>query len=283
MAITADRQVELQGLLMGPGTPYAFEDFNPRSFPDLATGDIGRPQRHGILSGRDLFRARRITGRINIIAAGKQAAISALDDLLGAWQPVQADVELLWRTGTDTYLAYGRPRLADVTNYPRVAAGTLPIDCRFLATDPLIYAYTEQTGETEYPAPTDFYLEEYTELYLDALTFGRVNIENTGNIGAPWSAEITGPWVNPQVQLIDPSLGFPPPLPALTLNLTLADGDVLFLDSKSELIYLNGVLRLDLIPLETAWFTVPPGEWALRFGGDSGTGTAEAWMRSTWL
>lgn len=281
--ITLDRQVELQGLLMGPGTPYSIELFNPRVFPDLATGDLGRPQRHGVLSGRDLLRARRIPAKINIVAAGKQAAIDALDALIAAWQPLETDVPLVWRSGEITYRAYGRPRLADVTNYARVVAGTLPIECRFLATDPYLYDNVEQNDDATFPDPTDFYTDEYTDLYEDPLTNGRMLFTNAGTQGASWQVEVTGPWTNPQIQLFDPSLPLPPPIGFLTLDVELDADDTLFIDQNREVIYLNGIIRLDLVELEDTWFTIPPGEWALRVTGEDGSGTAEAWMRSAWL
>lgn len=285
--ITLDRQVELQGLLMGPGTPYQFEAFNPWAYPDLTANELDRPQRHGVLTGRDLFRARRISGTINIIAGGKQTAIDAMHELLGAWQPVQTDVPLVFRAGARTYRVNGRPRLAE-PNAAKAPAGVITVEVRFLAADPFIYDNTEQTDDTGFPERSDLYDDQeggddYEDMYLDSLAHGRVTINNEGNTGAPWRAEFVGPWTRPTVQLLDGTLDYPPLVGALTVDVDLADGDVLTIDSNRELVHLNGAVRLDLSRLDLDWFTIPPGAWALRLDGDDGTGTGTAWTRSTWV
>lgn len=280
MTISADRQVELEGLLMGPGTSYAWEQFNPWDYPDLAANDMGLAQRHGVMSGSDLLRARRIGGILHVVTASKQATIDAFHTLVAAWQPQQTDVPLTFRAGSRTYRVNGRPRRA--AGDPRlIHGGAMRVECRFIATDPFLYDNTEQHAASAFPEPSDWYTDEYPDVYLDGLLDGRMPFNNIGTVDAPWIMEITGPWTNPRVQLLsldEPFVGWQFPI-----DVDLADGEVLRIESNRQLLWVDGVPRLDLLTIDQHWFGIPPGAWALRVDGDAGSGTVESWVRSTWL
>lgn len=275
--ITRDRQAELQGVLLGPGTSYQFEQFNPWGGLELVHADVGYSGRHGSVGGVDLARARRVPMVIHVLGSSKQAAIEAALELTGAFQPSDVDVPFVFRAGDDTYRLNGRPRLAEPD--PRmISTGTLKVPCRFIALDPRIYANTEQTGSTSFPTGGvgRTYDLTHDRVYGAAGSGGSISASNDGNTEAPWRLEITGPWVNPTITNVATD-------DQLALSISVGAGETLILDSLTESVLLGTAHRLNTIDAGSVWPTLAVGTNEIRIGGASGTGTATLFWRSAWL
>lgn len=277
--ITQSGQWELNGLLMGEGTVYRIlRGSTPHAFPDLRFSDLDRPSRPGLFAGDDLPGGRRVPLTIGIRSPSRAAARDALQDLQAAWGPGSVDVPLVWRDDLGTFRYVGRPRMAD-PDESKVAAGVVDVACRFLATFPYYLADGESSGNTGFPVggsgftfPVTFPL-----VFGAAGTGGVVNAANAGSVPVPWQASITGPWVNPTILHVASGR-------QLTINVTLATGEVLTVDSAAQSILLGGTAsRFSSLVQPAAWFELEPGSNEVRFGGASGTGSATLTWRSGWM
>jgi hypothetical protein len=89
---------------------------------------------------------------------------------------------------------------------------------------------------------------------------------NNGYAPVDWIAQVIGPVVNPRVNVAGG---------IVLLNVTLAAGDVGYLDSRRHTFILGGTVVNVIDPTSSVWRQLPPRTssiFALR--GDSGTGTA---------
>lgn len=146
--ITTDWQIELQGLLMGPGTSYVVRRFRPWSAPAIRTSVLDRPRDHGMTSaGKDYLGQRLVAAALYVDDPTDDT--EARQALAAAWGPVNAAVPLVWQEDGVKYRLVGKPQLAD----PDVAPG-IPTECRFLATDPRIYANDLTTVSLSLPTGT---------------------------------------------------------------------------------------------------------------------------------
>lgn len=269
--ITADWEVELQGLLMGGTSPFIIRRFKPWSAPTVDAGDRGRGGRGGLVAGRDLPRGRNVPLELYIDAGTESADLAARTDLAAAWGLVDVDVPLVWQEDGIKWRLNGRPRLADSDLAARV-----PTECRFVATDPTIYTNVESSAATTFPAggAGRTYPRTYPRVYGSPGTGGLVSAVNTGTAAVPWRAEITGPWVNPTILQVATGR-------QLTINVTLDAGEVLTVSSKPRSIVLGGTAsRYSSLVQPASWFDLQPGSNEIRFGGASGSGSALLAWRS---
>ena len=277
--ITETGQWELNGLLMGPGTDYnVMRETTPHAFPDVRVGDLDRAGSGGVLPGQDLLGGRRVLIQIGIRTATRAGARAALQTLMASWVPAPVDVPLVWRDDLGTFRFEGRPRLAE-PDESKVAAGAVDVECRFLATSPHYVSNAESSGSTGFPVggagftfPVTFPL-----VFGTGGTGGVVSATNAGSVPVPWQASIAGPWVNPTILHVASGR-------QLTINVTLVAAEVLTVDSESQSILLGGTAsRFSSLVQPAAWFDLDVGSNEVRFGGASGSGTAELSFRSGWL
>ena len=147
MAFTADNQVELGGVLLGPGTDYDIIAFNPWEAPDFRTSEVHRGQLHGVVAGTDMMGAKRVSLSVLVRGADQATALSNLQALQYAWSAQTTDTELYFRLDGKEYLFYGRPRGATVKGTGLWGRNVLSAELRFVATDP--FYYDSDTIETD--------------------------------------------------------------------------------------------------------------------------------------
>lgn len=277
--ITQSGQWELNGLLMGEGTVYrVLRSSTPHAFPEMRVDDVDRSGRAGMIAGQDLPGGRRVPLTIGVRCSSRSLARSALQLLQSAWSPGPVDVALVWRDDMGTFRYTGRPRLAD-PDESMVAAGAVDVSCRFLATYPYYAADGESSVSTGFPVGGTgrTYPRSYPRVYGSAGTGGIVAAANAGSVAVPWQATITGPWVNPTILHVASGR-------QLTINVTLAAAEILTVDSAVQSILLGGsASRFSSLVQPASWFSLLPGSNDIRFGGASGSGTAQLAWRSAWL
>jgi hypothetical protein len=149
----------------------------------------------------------------------------------------------------------------------------------FFAPDPVLYSTALHTATTGLysggagrPYPLVFPL-----VYGAMGSTGVLPIVNAGNLNSypvvTLSNPITSPpLVNPSVQLSGGS--------RVALNLTLAPGDAVTIDTGQQTVLLNGTAsRYSALTVDSAFFGCQPGSSQLLFTADSGSG---ATLTATW-
>lgn len=272
--------VDLNGLTVGTGTAYgvAIRGTNWRATPDLRANHLDHAGRHGVRAGRDLLGSRRFTIIVQIEEDTMAEALEAERLVAAAWGPSDVDVPIVITDDNGAWRMTGRPQLG-MPDLSHADAGLIEVECRFAATDPLLYTDTEASDSTGFPAGGSgrTYSRTYPRVYGAAGTGGLITAENEGTIAVPWRAEITGPWTNPTILHVGSGR-------QLTINVTLAAAEVLTIDSAVQSILLGGTAsRFSSLVQPATWFDLEPGTNEVRFGGASGTGTAELSWRSGWI
>lgn len=272
--ITADWQIELAGLLMGDDTPYVVAAFDPWAAPTARVGEVNRAGADGVIAGVDLVGGRTVTVELLLASDDVADDLEAMRALTAAWAMADADVPLVWReTGGAMYRLEGRPRLAD----PRFSAG-LPVECRFLATDPTIYANTEQTsGAVGFPTGGAGVTPPLTPpvVFGSGGSSGTFTATNDGTALVGWRVEVAGTWVDPVVENVDTG-------DQLRLVGSVGSGQTLVIDSTERSITLDGSARPSWLRAASQWWTLPPGDTEVRLTGASGAGSATFTWRSGW-
>lgn len=212
-------QGTLDGLLIGPGTPYDLAGIEGlESLAEIRDSDEDLPTGDGIFIGEDYLSERKITLDLEVMATDDVSYAAALDALRWATRP-KRDVELWFLLPT-----WPTPRRCTV----RVRRRLVPTDLQFelglasaavqlIAADPVLYGpdpaelstgFAAPAGGLQYPLYTD---GSGTNLgYLDygpPSPTGRLVIENPGD--APiWPVfEIDGPLPAAGVQIVHLSTG----------------------------------------------------------------------------
>lgn len=139
--LTADWQVELQGLLTGAGTVYVIppEGISGLGVAPTKTRDVDLVGRAGGYANPDYEGPRIILIPYLISAADAEDVIDALDALRAAWAPSTVDVELHGQLpGWGHWSVTGRPRGLDVAISHIAAAGVIAAIAEFHALNPAI-------------------------------------------------------------------------------------------------------------------------------------------------
>ena len=305
---TVDYQVSIAPLngsgtefLLGPGTPYQIDKFLGLDLDDFRTDDLARSGEHGTWGGRDLLGSRELVlgiyafGTVGDAAASTSRspslAWSNMDDLVGAWaaagldlaqrSPNEPDMVLRFKApGKPVRRFLGRARRVS-RNDATVPFGYATTTLAFVALDPRAYADALEsalvavtgvtTGGLVFPAtfPATF----------GASSDGQVMVTNAGNFSTTPTMVVTGPIANPRIDnLTDGTF--------IQVNIALAAGEPLTIDTANERVLLGGASRLNLLGVGSTFPRLSKGPSTLRLSGVVATGATPnlsvSW-RSTWL
>lgn len=276
-----DWQYTFNGLTFGDGTSIDVVTTDGlESLPTLRTSDLPRAGRHGEHAGQDLAAGRTIVFELELSAATDAAFRALVDEVRAATTPQETEVPLIFQhPGAVAQRVMARPRRRSAIQDVAFGLGFGRVAVELHATDPVIYADAEGTGSVGFPAGGTgrTYPRTYPRVYGSSGTTGLVVATNDGDFPVEWTATITGPWVNPTITHV--GLGR-----TLTVNVTLASGEVLTVNSETKSILLGGTAsRYSSLVQPAAWFDLAPGSNEIRFGGASGSGTAGLAWRSGWI
>lgn len=280
--ITEVDQVEVNGLIMGPGTPYHIVQFNPfvRSTRHTQTDRAWAP---GSWSGREDTEAVSIPLRLYIKTVDAGAWLAAEQALASAMRPSLSDVELRWKIGATEYLMRVRPRLVE-PDTDDVVRGTGPVGCALMALDPTVYAATLSQQTTGLPSSTGGlgFPIQFPVQFDAVTTSGTVLLTNAGTADTGLLLRIDGPAVQPRVSLTN--LTDPADIKTLRFNLTVESGQWLSIDTAARTVSLNAVASRRG---QTAgqWPLLPPGSHELSWSSDAynaGAMLTASW-RSAWF
>jgi hypothetical protein len=280
--ITSDWQCELNGLLMGEGTPYGLVSLEGLDdLPEIRTADEARAGDHGSHRGNDLAGVRIVTVELDIVATTSTTFDVAVNALQAASVLQSAETTFAFqRRGKVKQQVGARPRRRRIPNDLAFQMGfgraTLQLD----ASDPRIYAQALSSAATGLPSAAG----GLTFPATFPLTFGAVSSANTilavnsGNFAARPLLVMTGPVDTPTV-LHTTSGRY------LTFAISLAAGDTLTVDLDARSVLLNGTAsRRSALSADSSWWELTPGSNTVQYNAAATTAsTLTMTWRSAWL
>ncbi|MEU2592378.1 hypothetical protein ABZ649_04655 [Streptomyces albidoflavus] len=285
--ITKSMQVDVAGVLMGPGTPYRIADIRGFGTPERRAQSTPLPTEDGVLPGVDLYGSRTVTMEVGIRAPGDAGA--AMDGLAALHRAASNSavrrqagaldvLRVRWPGRSGTRRLYGRLGVVEEATLAQALYGWVPITVEFNATDPSWHGEPEQ----QLTLPLDISQDRQgfkaplvapitTGISTPDTRLGWVN--NEGDLPAWPSLRITGPVANPKVWVVETGR-------TLQFNITLGVGEYLDVQTRpgtrwvlrngtgSVATALTNVSRLDR-------FVVPPGRSEIRWTATDYTNTSK--------
>lgn len=280
--ITRDWQCELNGLLLGEGTPYGVVNLDGiDDLPEIRSFDDPRAGDHGSYRGNDLAGSRVITVTLDIVATAGTTFDAAVNALQAATVLQAVETAFAFqRPGKVKQQALARPRRRSLPNDLAFQLGFGTAVLQLAASDPRLYAQALSTGVTGLPSAAG----GLTFPATFPLTFGAVSSANTilavnaGNFGARPVLVMTGPVDTPTV-LHTTSGRY------LTFAISLAAGDTLTVDLDAKSVLLNGTAsRRSALSADSSWWELAPGNNTVQYNAAATTAsTLTMTWRSAWL
>ncbi|WP_438491886.1 phage distal tail protein [Streptomyces asiaticus] len=265
----AEWQIEVAGVLLGPGTDIPVSEVEGLGAPEFRTQDVDNPVGDGALAGVDLYGTRtvRIEAGIRTLGAPGRAL-----DLLARLQQAAGDPAVRTTAGAQTVLRlrwpgrstrrlYGRLRGVEATSTAKALHGWIPLAIEFTALDPRFHA--DDASALTLALSADG-LGGFRAPLVAPLTTGvaipderRGWVRNDGDLPAWPSLRITGPCTNPRIRHVESGQ-------VIELSIALKRGEWIDIETRpgTRWILRNGTGNLApaLSPasrLDT--FTIPPG------------------------
>lgn len=283
--ITTDWEMEFRELLMGGATAYSIVSVEGLlDVPEISTSDQARLRRHGLRPGDDFLGGRTITVTMEVYGDDNQAFALALKELKEAFRPGLSEAPVVFQFPN---VAEG----AKVRSNVRARAMAWPITqthfhrldevvIEFYSTDPRVYSNTVGADSATLPtAGGGLSFDASPDFSFGATsTGGELTLTNSGNFQTPVAFRIDGPVQTPRIihEALDQEL---------ELDLTLATGEFIILDSESRTVLLGGTAsRYSSLTTDSSWFDLEPGVNIISFrGASTAAGSLSATFRSAWV
>lgn len=243
MSLTQDGQVMVRGLVMGPGTDYIIDSFNPYSRITRAPYSGEDPYGDGGYSGPEWLEPVQIPLSVHVAGDNPSRWWELHTQLLQALRPIRdepLEPELHWRVGEQDFMMFARPRVLDA-NIRNLRTGDVTNSCSLLALDPSTYSGGENglhsvelkqvgsTGGISAPVSAPVYVHS-------VVTEGRAEITNAGIEPTSMYLRIYGPVVQPKIMVVAPG-GL---VYTFWIDITLTDSQWVLVDTAAEEVLLNG-------------------------------------------
>jgi hypothetical protein len=251
---------------------------------DLRSHDLLYVDRSGVIPGRDLKGGKTIVLTVNVVADDDAEFNTAVMALQAAFA-YPADTELP--------LTFTLPGMADETAVqinarPRRMA--IPYQTgwqtgryvqavvELFASDGAKYSASESSTTIGLAAVVGgFVFPVVFPLVFGGGTLGIATVTNAGNIPTAPRFRIDGPVTNPEIRSETAER-------EIALDLDVAGGDYLIIDTATRSVLLNGTASRYSSLTAAEWFDLQPGANEIRFTGTSAaTPTATITYRSAWL
>lgn len=276
--IARDGQVELRGLLLGPGTAYVITGpITGVGDTEVRSAELPRPLDHGYFDDRALYGRRTLRIPIAILGDTQADTLDKLDELGAAVRlPIESidgtfRVPLVMQLGGRKLFAFGRPgRMAvDATLLPKGA--TIETVVEFLATDPRLYGEERTANAVPGSVTGGLELPHDFPHGFGTATPGTIQATNDGNFPTHPVARVTaavgglGAFTLTKVDTGE----------RLAVVLDVAEGEFLDLDFLNRTVLLNGQAPRDNAVQRpgSTWFALDPGTNPIDFGVTVGDAT----------
>ncbi|GAA3627082.1 hypothetical protein GCM10023079_16610 [Streptomyces chitinivorans] len=304
--ITRDGQIQWAGALFGPGTPYQIDAKGITGWddlPDLETGDVALPDRHGAWPGARWAKPRTVSATVWLLPDTAGQARGTMRGFRAATVPDGGERWLAVRLHGETLACRARvSRRVVPQDRGYVVQGAARAELQWVATDPRRFGVREQRAVLRLPQPEsglawtapgapepgpDTGPEAGLAWPLDWGTTGStgtVTAHNSGETAAHPVIEFRGPVHRPSLTRLTDGL-------RLSYGITLAAGEVLTVDTQAGTVVLNGTAsRLYTATARSApeqLFLLEPGATPLAFrSGDTvpgpGATATVRWRDAHW-
>jgi hypothetical protein len=259
-------QYEYNGLLMGSGTDFIVEKVTGLlDTPKIRSTDEERQDAWGDFPGQQDYKARHIGFDLKIRADTQQIMEQYIDRIPQVFIARQVPLQFIYQRpfGVKRFLWAKYEDMNFDSSYDvahNLWAGSVMLKCD----DPRKYALAEVIDPAVIAA---------------GQTQAQINVTNNGSINGFPVLEIIGPCTNPRVQNQQYSNK------KLQVNVTVAAGQTLMIDTKSMTVALNGVDYTDYLSNDSQWWFLIPAINQLTYSrDDSGAqSTCNVHHRDTWI
>lgn len=291
MTVLTDGQYEVDGFLLGDGTPYVVRSLEDGGLPARRVADEANAYGDGTSFGRDDFEGMSLVFDILVETPGGGPAWAAAQALTTVWRgdgarrtPNAQQVVRVKREGAPTRRAYGRTRNCTPVRSHNTGVGLVPVAADMVAADDRWYADEPvATTLSVVPATTGGLVTEEGGGLTGPLSTAAAGaqpgvVSNPGDVDTWPVITFTGPVSSPSVELVvGGALRW-----IVELSATIPDGQSITVDTRP---WVRSVLRNDGAPMGTTRTTrsspldtvvIPPGQSAIVFRGTSPSGTGSA-------
>lgn len=206
MATLSDRQWEMDGYLFGRHTPVEVTDVDFGS-PEARATDVARPRADGLRFGREWRSGREVTLEVATMHHD-ESALAELGKLCAAWDAASRRTSpgslsvLRYSVDGRTRRLYGRPRQIelDATEY---RWGKVLVTMSFQTEGPYFYSDEPVTNTVRLSAASTggFVFPMYFPAYTAGFSESRDNVVNPGFSPSPTVYTVTGPVIQPVIEL----------------------------------------------------------------------------------
>jgi hypothetical protein len=237
--ITRTYQLDVAGVLIGPGTVYVVGELLGLGAPDVRAQDVELPTDDGAFPGIDYYSARVVQIEAGIRTPGDPAAAAdALAELNRAASTPSVrttagaldTLRVRWPGRGGTRRLYGRLRRVEAVSMAQAIYGWIPVQLEFVATDPRWHGEPEQ--QISLPLDISQNLPGFGAPLIAPITTGTSRpderpgwVTNSGDLPAWPTVRITGPVVNPRVWIVETGR-------VLELSISLGVGENVQIDTR---------------------------------------------------
>lgn len=283
--VTADWQVEYRNLLTGGDTTYSLVQVEGLAdMPAVRPADQALMRRHGSHPGDDFVDVRQVVLTYELYTADNTAFAAAVEALQLAYRP----------GGDEEPLVFQIPGVADGAKarvWCRPRRRQMPINLEWfhripiaivemVATDPLVYANTESEGSATLPSAGGgmTFPETPPITFGTVSTGGTITAVNGGSFDTGITFRVDGPATDPRIESLTAGK-------TIAVNITLATGEFLVIDTKARTVLLGGTTsRYSFLDATSRWFDLAPGSNEITFRASTATAaTLTMRWRSSWL
>lgn len=298
-----DYQVQLpDGTVAGAGTTVGLlEVTGLRGTTGSRSADTDRAGVDGMSPGMSFLTGRTVGVKWLLVIPG--AVESALQILTRNWQNTQ-DPSSIVMTARDylmqvagggsrlvsalqiqlpgrdePLMVFGKPGRMEPPVNSGYQAGWVEVESEWVVPDGKIYDTTVNTVTTGLPASTGGAAFAWTfPVNFGPSTGGTLPVVNDGLYPAKPVFQVLGPVINPKIA--NTATG-----QFVRVNISVAAGDTLLIDSDSRVVRLNGANRNINLDVNSSFFTIPPGGTTLSFSSTDGgdvAGTLSVYSLNTY-
>lgn len=260
-------QAHINGLLLGPDTPYEWRDrlegFD--ELPALRSADDSRPAAHGDYSSVDYAEARNITFTLEVAAEQGVTLDEALADLSRALVPnPSAETVSFWYRlpGLGARRAEVKVRRRRTSIDASYEAGIAVVDVQLRAPDPFLYGaqaaastgFQTLVGGLEFDLFTNGTEDTGSLEFGQASATGRMLLTNAGTAQAWPIFEVTGPTPAAGFEIVCVNNG-----KRIRFDGAVPPGSTLTIDTSAGTALLDAVADRGGYLVAREWFPIPAG------------------------
>lgn len=280
MTTLSEDQIEVNGLVLGPGTGYEIRQFNPWVAPDVRANDVERGTRIGVASGIDTFGARKLSIAVIIKGSSKDDVRTKAHDLASAFAPSNQTTSIYVNLAGTTYEGFGRTRAASVTETGLYGVNKLIAECRFIMTDPRWWMETEESAAVTWSSDV---VSTFSFPVVFPIQFGASQFSNLRALVTAsdtyWRATIRG---QPGRQIQGPVIEHVEQGHFLKFGdgLVSGSGHPVEINARVHAATWYDKSALRYLTTDSRWFTLTEGSNTIQLRGTGGAGSLNFYWRN---